>query len=67
MTRQSCDGCIYRFQANTEDSLCNYLCTTGKQRGCSAQHCDKKVVRHRSRPKPIWASERAQKEFCGNL
>lgn len=48
MNRASCRGCIYHKNANSTDSgsekFCHYMYYTGKQRGCPADKCDKKVV-----------------------
>ena len=46
-TREYCMGCIYStFESKNSTSYsCDYLCMTGKRRGCKVGECDKFVAR----------------------
>ena len=48
-TREYCMGCIYStFESKNSTSYsCDYLCMTGKRRGCKVGECDKFVEREK--------------------
>ena len=48
-TREYCMGCIYcTFESKNSTSYsCDYLCMTGKRRGCKVGECDKFVEREK--------------------
>ena len=48
-SREYCMGCIYStFESKNSTSYsCDYLCMTGKRRGCKVGECDKFVEREK--------------------
>ena len=54
-TREYCMGCIYStFESKNSTSYsCDYLCMTGKRRGCKVGECDKFVEREKGTVKRI--------------
>ena len=54
-TREYCMGCIYcTFESKNSTSYsCDYLCMTGKRRGCKVGECDKFVEREKGTVKRI--------------
>ena len=54
-TREYCMGCIYcTFESKNSTSYsCDYLCMTGKRRGCKVGECDKFVEREKGAVKRI--------------
>ena len=48
-TREYCMGCIYcTFESKNSTSYsCDYICMTGKRRGCKIGECDKFVEREK--------------------
>ena len=54
-TREYCMGCIYSTyeSKNSTSYSCDYLCMTGKRRGCKVGECDKFVEREKGTVKRI--------------
>ena len=54
-SREYCMGCIYStFESKNSTSYsCDYLCMTGKRRGCKVGECDKFVEREKGTVKRI--------------
>lgn len=54
--RKKCKTCVYRMSKHEQGFMhgnCNYICITGKIRGCDVENCDKYINGKKKRGKRL--------------